>query len=237
MPQVPYKGFIGSTYTNASISVSGDRSANFMVEVVESGEGKNNVFLMGTPGLKKLVSVARAGLESLPDGPVRGLWAGAGRLFVVAGATVFEVMQDYTYNTLGNVDRVTSPAQIFSNGNELFIVSGRQGYLTTWTDPTDPTSVTIVPIIAAATGEYLDTFFIAQDPDSNEFHISASLDGSSWDSLDFASKESDAYRIVSTIVCQETLFLLGERSTEPWQDAGNPDFPFQRVPGAVIEQG
>lgn len=237
MQKIPYPGFISGTYTNASISVDGEKTVNFMPEVVESGHGKNNVFLMGTPGLKKLVSAARAGLDTLPDGPIRGLWAGAGRLFVVAGASVFEVFQDWTYNLLGNVARVNTPAQIFANGVQLFIVSGGQGYLTEWKNPTDPTSVTLVPVIPATTGEYMDTFFIAQTPDSNKFQISGSLDGSSWDPLDFASKEGDAYNIISTIVCQETLTLLGERSTEAWIDVGGANFPFQRQQGAVIEQG
>ena len=35
----------------------------------------------------------------------------------------------------------------------------------------------------------------------------------------------------------QLLVLFGERSTEFWEDAGNPDFPLQRVSGGVIEQG
>jgi hypothetical protein len=234
MQQVSYKGLIGSTYSNAAISVSGDRSVNLFVEVVESGTGKNNVFLRGTAGLKKLVSAARTGQDTLPDQPIRCAWAGSERLFVVAGATVFEVFPDWTYRTLGTVLRDNAPAQIFANGNQLFIVSGGQGY-TTASDVTG--TLSLQAVIPATTGEYLDTYFIAQTPSSSQYQLSKSLDGLTWDPLDFATKESDAFHIVSTLTDHQLLILFGERSIEFWQNVGGADFPLQRVDGGVIEQG
>ena len=233
--QIAYPGFIGGSYTNASISVDGERTVNFFPEAVESGHGKNSVFLMGTPGLKKLVSAARAGLDTLPDKPVRGIYAGDGRLFVAAGFTVFEVMSDWTYSVRGNINGGNSPVQMFFNGAQMFIVSAGQGYLDSGNAP-DGTPI-FAPVVAASTGALLDTFFIAQTPDSNQFVISASNDGSTWDPLDFASKEGDAFRLVSTLTDHELLILFGTQSIEFWQDVGGATFPFQRISGGVIEQG
>lgn len=226
MPSIPYPGLIGPAYTNISISVSGDQCINLFPELVESGHGKNNIFLMGTAGLKLL--------GTLPDQPVRGIWAGAGRLFAVAGAGVFEVFPDFTYKLIATINRSDTTAQIFANGNQLFIVSDGQGYTTT----ADQTGITgVQAVIPATTGEYLDTYFVAQTPNSTQFQLSKSLDGLTWDPLNFASKESDAFKIISMLTDHQLLILFGERSTEFWMDSGNPDFPLQRAPGGVIEQG
>lgn len=236
MPQISYEGFIGASYTGDSISVDGQRSINLFPEVVESRHGKSGVYLMGTPGQKLLLSPAArdAGLDTLPDKPVRGIAAGDGRLFVAAGGSFFEVFSNWTYNLLGTINRGTSPVQIFFNGVQLFIVSEGQGYCAAG----DIDGVIhITPVIAASTGAYLDTRFIAQTPDSSQFQISQSLDGLTWDPLDFASKEGDAFHLTSMLTDHQLLVLFGSRSTEFWEDAGNPDFPLQRVGGGVIEQG
>ena len=221
-----YPGFIGGTYTNSSISVEGERCVNFFPEVVESGRGKNNVFLCGTPGLR-LRAV-------LPDRPVRGIYATDDRLFVVAGATMYEVFSDWTYSALaGAIIRDDKPAQMFGNGKQIFVVAGGMGYLA----QIDVAPYTVVPVVPAVTGGYLDTYFIAQQPGTANFNLSGSLDGINWDPLDFAVKESDAFRIASMLTDHQLLVLFGSRTTEFWEDAGDPDFPLQRISGGVLEQG
>src|SRR5262249_24801671 len=63
---------------------------------------------------------------------IRAMWAGGGRLFVISGSTLTEVKSDTTtVNRTGTVQQGTGdpdPAQIFSNGHQLMIVSGGQVY-------------------------------------------------------------------------------------------------------------
>jgi hypothetical protein len=70
-----------------------------------------------------------------------------------------------------------------------------------------------------------------------QFNISAPLDGTTWDPLDFASKEGYPDYIQSVFADREQLYLFGVESMEVWQNTGDATFPFQRVTGAASRQG
>ena len=70
-----------------------------------------------------------------------------------------------------------------------------------------------------------------------QFNISALNDFSFWDPLDFALKEGHSDYIVSILCDHEELWLFGTETTEVWTNVGDPNFPFQRVPGAFIHEG
>jgi hypothetical protein len=121
---IKFNGFIGGSYQNATLNADAQRSMNLYVETVESGDGKSNQILLGTPGLTAFVT--------LPTSPVRGVWAGENRLFVVAGSKLYELDQYGSIIGLGGVSDHTArgdvgndgaPVQIYPNGNQLMIVS------------------------------------------------------------------------------------------------------------------
>lgn len=70
-----------------------------------------------------------------------------------------------------------------------------------------------------------------------QFNLSYPDDGTSWDPLDFATKEGYPDHLVSILADHEQLYLLGEESLEIWQDTGNALFPFQRISGAMAKEG
>jgi hypothetical protein len=70
-----------------------------------------------------------------------------------------------------------------------------------------------------------------------QFNISALNDFTFWDPLDFALKEGHSDYIVSILCDHEELWLFGTETTEVWTNVGDPNFPFQRVPGAFIHEG
>jgi hypothetical protein len=128
---IKFPGFIGGSYQDATLNADAQRSMNLYVETVESGDGKSNQILLGTPGLTALVT--------LPTSPVRGVWAGENRLFVVAGSKLYELDSSGSIIGLGGVSDHTArgdvgndgaPVQIYPNGNQLMIVSA--GYV--WVD-------------------------------------------------------------------------------------------------------
>ena len=70
-----------------------------------------------------------------------------------------------------------------------------------------------------------------------QFNISALNDFTFWDPLDFALKEGHSDYIVSILCDHEELWLFGTETIEIWTNIGDPNFPFQRVPGAFIHEG
>lgn len=225
MPVIPINGFIGPSYTNRSSMPDGERSVELFPENAESGHGKSGsvASLVGRPG------TVNFGVAPLSDSPVRCLWAGDNRLFAVSGGTFFEVFQDGTFHNRGAVNVSASPAQILLNGTQAFITSGGQGYI--------DNGVAISAVIPASTGTFMDGYFIAAQPNSNKFNISALNDGSSWDPLDFGVKQGYPDAISAIYAAFEQLWIFGFDTTEVWYDSGAANFPFQRIPGGLINYG
>jgi hypothetical protein len=102
----------------------------------------------------------------------------------------------------------------------------------------------IVPAVRCA---YLDGYFWAQaggiggNANTPRFYLSALLDGTTWDPLQYATKESVPDNIAAIMSDgHEEMWLFGdERSTEVWANNGQvqPMFPFQRNPNAIITHG
>ncbi len=63
---------------------------------------------------------------------------------------------------------------------------------------------------------------------NGEFFITAIDNGSSIDSLDFASSNANPDGLVGGAIRGDDVCLFGERSIEFWRDTGAADFPFER---------
>ena len=73
----------------------------------------------------------------------------------------------------------------------------------------------------------MDGYFVISKT-NGEFYISG-LDAVTIDPLDFAKASSVADGLSRAVVRGRDLVLMGDRSTEFWQNTGQADFPFQRV--------
>jgi hypothetical protein len=122
--------FVGASYPSAILRADAQSTINLYPETDKSGSGKSKVQLVGTPGLQAFVT--------LPTAPIRGIWIGENRMFVVAGASYYEVLSNATYNTRGTVANDGNPAQMFPNGNQLGIVSGGLFYYDNGAGPVQP---------------------------------------------------------------------------------------------------
>src|SRR5262245_6965653 len=282
---------------------------NLVPEIIEVPNEPARMVLYGRPGVKYFVTM------SPPK--IRALWAGGGRLFVVHGGAVSEVKQDGTITarsgTVAELPGDPDPAQIFSNGHQLMVVSGHKVYYDngtgilpalwqlsgtgnttsvtnnfldrvsgpnfdgSWTLKgmyvngrqyqvtgvinanrlilnTPPPEESNVPWSIAAgdqvdgvTGGFIDGYGVVNrvprpdlpqtgDP-GRQFNISGLNDFTIWDPLMFGIKEGRSDYINSVLCDHEQLILFGTESIEIWQNIGAPEFPFQRIPGAFIQDG
>lgn len=84
---------------------------------------------------------------------------------------------------------------------------------------------------------FFDGYFVVTVLNSGKIQISQLYNGNSWDPLDFATAESSPDNLVGIGSTRQNIWLFGEHSIEIYYNSGNVDFPFERVPGAIIDIG
>ena len=217
---------LGSAYVARSINAADNRMVNLFPEIVPEA-GKEPAFLNRAPGLRLLTTAG--------DGPVRGLWTYDGVAYIVSGDKLYQMAGFGTPVVIGTVSG-TGPVSMVDNGTQLFIACGGPSYIYNnstgafgpITDPDFPGALTV---------GYLDGYFVFIEPNSQKVWVTTLLDGTSIDPLDFASAEGSPDNLVSMIVDHREAWLFGTNSVEVYYDAGNADFPLQRIQGAYNEIG
>src|SRR5574343_1639038 len=111
---------LGAAYVARSVNAADNRCVNLFAEIIPEG-GKEPAFLNRAPGLKFKVSV---GL-----GPIRGLWAYGGNMYVVSRDKLYKVTSNYTVTTLGTVAGTSGPVSMADNGTQLFVACDGPSYI------------------------------------------------------------------------------------------------------------
>ena len=164
--------------------------------------------------------------------------ANNGTLYGVCGQNVYAISSTWTLTLLGTIAGNTTPCSMADNGVTLVLVDGTSsGYtinLSTnaFATLSDPTGA----FVGADRVRYLDTFFIFNKKGTPIFYTSLS-NTTTFDPTYFASKTGGGDNLVAIEVMHREIWLIGERTTEVWFDAGSAAFPFQSVPGAFIQHG
>lgn len=221
---------LGSSYVARSVNAAANRMVNLFPEVIPEG-GKEPGFLNRAPGLQFQQTVG--------TGPIRALWAhqtNGADFYVVSGTEVYKMTSlTATPVKLGDIAD-GGPVSIADNGTQLFFACNGPSYIYNEstnefkqiTDPDFPGAVTVA---------YLDGYFVFNEPNSQRVWVTALLDGSSIDPLDFASAEGSPDGLVAINVDHREAWLFGTDSVEVWYDVGGTDFPLQRIQGAFNEIG
>lgn len=228
-------GFIGPSYTLQSVNVDCQRCVNLYPEMDEVGSGNEGevASLVGTPGLRKLVT--------LPTAPVRGTYTDStGQLWAVGGNTLYSISSLWVATAVsgGTLSTSFGPVSFADNGLEVVCVDGPFGY--SWTIGTGGSfaKITDANFLGADQVEFLDTFLIFNKPASRRFYISPSNAVTPFDPLDIYTAEAAPENLVGMIATQENLYLLSQKHFEVFYDAGGTaGSTFARIQGAVFEIG
>ncbi len=215
-----------SSYKSASLPVSAQRVKNLYAER-EPPDAKTPVAVFGSPGI---VLFGTAG-----TGPVRGFDVMGGVLYVVSGGHLYSVTSLGIASQLGGTISGTDVVSMDNNGTELVITNGVNGYIYSVTGGFR--LITDTDFNAANTVRFLDQRFVFDEAGTNRFFCSDVLDGTAYQALAFASAESRPDNVLAVEVNSQVLFVFGEQTIEPHQNVGAANFPWERVPGAVIARG
>jgi hypothetical protein len=188
---------------------------------------KEQVVVFGHPGIVELVNVG--------TGPIRGFNEMDKILYVVSGGTLYSVTKDLVVAPLGRNGNRDSPVSMDNNGTQLVITNGVNGYI--YSVATSFGLISDPDFNPAETVTFFDERFLFDWKDTNKFFCSEILDGTSYDALQYASAETRPDNVVAVVLNKQVLLVFGTKSTEPWQNVGAANFPFERVPGVMIERG
>lgn len=220
---------VGPSYQMDALSFDVQRSINLYPLISETGTSVTPSSLQGTPGKELFCEVG--------GGPIRAELATAnGRAWAISGDELYEIFVDNTSALRGTLNSSTSRCYMAENGTQIMIVDGADGYIYNM-DTEVFAQITDMQFPGAGTVTFQDGYFIINRPATQEYYISALYDGLSWDALDFGTAESNPDNLVAVLSDNSNLWLLGERSLEVHQNTGAQAFPFERIPGAVLQIG
>ncbi len=229
---MPETGFIGDAYAQESITQDGQDLVNWYCEVSErKGQGQRGVIaLYPTPGF-----IARAFFGSPVE--IRGLWVRPGdqTMYVVAGADLWEIGTSFTGAIVGVLLTATGAVSMTDNGTSLYLSDGPNRYYYTWGTATFA-GIADGAFTGASRVDVVDNFIIYSQPNGNLWSAT-DLGLVTTNALSFGRKDSAPDNIVTLIANKREVFILGERTSEVWVDAGLFPFPFQKLVGTNMQHG
>jgi hypothetical protein len=176
-------------------------------------------------------------LHSSPaNGRLRGVMQSTsgypGKLFYVMGTEFFEEGSAGNFVDIGPVSGADTA--IFAYHNNFILISAN-GVAHLY-DGTTFAAVIMPDGEAIAWVCYLAGYFLLGVQSSQ--HIFFMPVGSTApDALDFFSAETHSTNTVRAMVLNDQLAIFCEQNTEFWQPSGDPDLPFNRIPGQTYERG
>jgi hypothetical protein len=154
---------------------------------------------------------------------------------VVIGSNAY-LFDGTTLTQIGMLATSTGPVWIRDNG---------AGHVVAFDDGTNIygyhlQNETWTTVGSAARGiAFIDGWFVFGQPNSQQFFTSPVYwnGTAAFDSTYFALKDAASDNLVLPIEHNRQLWLIGERTTEIWYDAGGQYFPFSRLQGAMLDIG
>lgn len=198
---------------------SNQRTLNFYPEKSPSG-----FILNSFPGCKAF---------STGNGPDRGAFVHKNILYQVSGTSL------YTVDTSGvrtNRGAITGAERCIFDGLLDTVIITTNGSVYEW-DGTTLTLATDADLETPDSCAHLNNQIIF-DGDDGRWASSDVGDGISVNSLNYATAESNADDLVRVWVHNQTLYLPGDKTIEPWwNDPNATQPPFSRIEGGIIPVG
>lgn len=217
--------FATQSYKSKAAKVSTQRCVN-MYAAIQPKDAKSEVAVFGSPGITEFATCG--------TGPVRGMHLLGGVVHAVSGGTLYSVAENGTVASLGSTISGSGPVSMDDNAAQLAIVNGTNGYI--YSVAAGFQLITDADFHSANTVQYFNGRFAFDRTGTNEFFISDTDDGTAFSDF-FASAEWKSDNVRAVVNHLQNLYVLGEKTTEPYYFSGAANFPFQRIEGGAIDRG
>jgi hypothetical protein len=249
-------GFVGQAYDAPDPYQDSQKAVNWFVEVSQDEKSKTPTALLGAPGLNVTFdfSITTSGIAIPNTGGVRGCWVlpgGVDALWVVGTTVILTRMTVPATQTsiaqfakffIGNLLTNSGPVSIADNGfasvtPTACIVDGPYGYYY------DINASTLTQIVAAGflgadKVDFIDGWFLFTQPGTQKLYTTGPTPYSLlFPGAFFAQKDSSSDNIVTHKANNREWWIIGERTSEVWYDAGGTNFAFSRIPGVAPQIG
>lgn len=222
----------GGDYKEKSRPLNKQVTRNFFPKQSENVKSASPYILQTFYGLKLLSSIN--GGNGSDDLFNRGMARHKGRAYRIVNTGFYEIDQ-----TGAQIKRGTIPGYkrcIITYMGDFLLIANGQGEIYTWNGgilekvvspnlgmPNGVAALNNQAIYDRGTGQIFDVSDVGKPNVIN--------------GLNFASAESDADDLVIPYVFREVLYLFGTRTVELWYNSGQGNPPFDRIQGAIIQQG
>lgn len=222
--------FLAPAYSSAIPGVGGDTLVNLRPEVAGPGAASERMWVH-TPALRVFAAqTATTACRALH-------LTGGGRVFQVAGTTLWEILSNGTRASRGTISSLAGPVGIASNEDQMVIVDGVEGYvydlasnlLDAITDPEFPSGASTICTV--------DGYFLVEEPGSVYIRWSDIRDGFTWPTLSRASAEAFPDIVSGVVAVAGEVWAFGTQSAQVFYNSGDVDQPWQAIKSAAIQIG
>ena len=213
----------GPSYEHRSRGQNAQRTVGLFPEIIDTQAGKSKFILNSWPGLKSF---------GTSTGINRGIFEHNQVLYKVSGETLYSVDVNGNHTSLGTVEGTN--ACIFDGiGTHVIVVSEGRPWLY---DGATVAEITDSDLETPNGAAHLNNQII-YDGDGGRFVSSDVGDATTIQGLNYASAESNADNLLRAYVFNQTLYLMGEKTIEPWWNSGVGNPPFDRIEGGIMPVG
>lgn len=237
-------GFCGSSYDAPNPYQDQQRTINWFIEASQDDKSKMQYGLLGAPGLNPI-------LRPAPSGEVRGCWVLPGDLasLWVVDFTCYLVTMTVpaTQTSIAQFSTASVGSLLTNNGQVCIRDNGAGGYAVlvdglygyTYNINTGVfAQITDPAFLGADVCAFIDGWLIFNQPGSQNFYTTAPTPYTiTFDGSFFAKNDVSSDYLVTLMENNRELWLIGERHTEVWFDAGGAQFAFSRIPGIAPQIG
>lgn len=229
MPRLPF--ITQSARDSDHEQANTGRLINWYLEPIVQG-GKSNYSLKSVLGMESFATMGGAATPTLFVRDIKGI---AGRLYVLAGGTLYDVREDASQNVLTTVDNAEG-SQIFGADPGNIVILANNTY-NVW-DGSALTQPTGGAFSSFGSGAFVGNYVVLSEDDGRRFLWSDLADAKTLSALNFATAEAQDDKILRVMENGGHLWVMKERSIEVWAVTGQAGAnAFQRLSGAVYEIG
>lgn len=222
------------SYQHRSRPFSSARLLNCYPELMPPG-GPYRAILMRSPGTKDWTTAGTGSIRGMYQAEIEFSTGRLDRLYVVSGRELYSVDGDGTATLLGDIGTPNN-IDFAHNTDSLVVVNEPDAY---YYDGTTFAQITDGDFTSRGAGnvEFLENFLLFREPNSNRFFGAELGSVTDFDSLDFASADSNPDNLLGMISDQRNLVCFGKKTTELYTNTGASGFPFERIINATIQVG